>query len=272
MEIIGARLKKARLEKGLTLDEVHKKTKIQLAILKAIEEGGVANVSPIYLKGFIKIYCDFLGVDFKDYYLDTRGASTPAHSEPIADDHPRPISYISSASTKLDTLRSGPSTNRTRLIIIVGLCVLSLVLFITIITMKKKIAATTSHLAAPAQKQQSPPGDSAKSKKTPTGRVTLRPQPLRLGSTTATSGIRLILSAREDCWIKVKSDGKLLYQGILKKGRSDAWQAKERINLSLANAGAVELNINGQIFTGLGKRGQTLNDIVITSREGLVIR
>ena len=34
----GEKIKSARLQKGLSLEEVHKKTKIHLNILKAIEE------------------------------------------------------------------------------------------------------------------------------------------------------------------------------------------------------------------------------------------
>ncbi|MGE5197919.1 MAG: DUF4115 domain-containing protein, partial [Deltaproteobacteria bacterium] len=88
---------------------------------------------------------------------------------------------------------------------------------------------------------------------------------------SAGSGVKLTISAREDCWIKVKSDGKLLYYGILKKGRFDSWQAKDKINLFLGNAGVVDLNANGQVITNLGRKGQVLGDIVIT-KEGLSVR
>ena len=70
MEPIGEKLKKARLEKGLTLEEVHRKTKIHLNVLKAIEEGSLVNFSPVYIKGFLKIYCKFLGIEYSDSLFD----------------------------------------------------------------------------------------------------------------------------------------------------------------------------------------------------------
>ncbi len=70
MESAGARLKKLRLQKGLSLEEVHKQTKIHLDILKAIEEDSLVNFSPVYIKGFLKIYCKFLGVDPRDCVSD----------------------------------------------------------------------------------------------------------------------------------------------------------------------------------------------------------
>ena len=64
----GAELKKIRLEKGIRLEEIHKKTKIHINILKAIEGDSLTDLNPVYLRGFIKIYCNFLGLDPKDYY------------------------------------------------------------------------------------------------------------------------------------------------------------------------------------------------------------
>ena len=59
----GTRLKKLRLEKGISLEEIQKKTKIHPNILRAIEGDAITDLSPIYLKSFLKIYCKFLGVD-----------------------------------------------------------------------------------------------------------------------------------------------------------------------------------------------------------------
>ena len=87
----------------------------------------------------------------------------------------------------------------------------------------------------------------------------------------ASSGIRLAILAKEaDCWIKLKSDGKVVFQNTLKKGRSESWQAKERIEISLGNARAVELQINEKIISNLGRKGKAVKNIVIT-KEGLTI-
>ena len=67
IETAGARLKKIRQERGLSLEDVQKKTKIHLNVLRAIEGDSISDLSPIYLKGFIKIYCSYLGLDVKDF-------------------------------------------------------------------------------------------------------------------------------------------------------------------------------------------------------------
>lgn len=59
---IGAQLKLVRERKGLSLDQVFEITRIQTSILQGIEEGK-SLVAPVFLKGFIKNYARFLGLD-----------------------------------------------------------------------------------------------------------------------------------------------------------------------------------------------------------------
>ena len=80
-----------------------------------------------------------------------------------------------------------------------------------------------------------------------------------------------MVSARENCLVYVKADGKVVFHRVLERGRSNNWKAKERIDLSLGNASAVEIIVNGQRFKDLGRKGQPLKNIVITEKEGLRI-
>lgn len=59
----GVLLKEARQSQGLALESVHEATKIPMDVLRAIEEGyTVRTLSPFYLKGFIKMYAQYLNV------------------------------------------------------------------------------------------------------------------------------------------------------------------------------------------------------------------
>lgn len=67
----GEILRKAREGKGFTLDMIHEATKIPLDILRAIEEGyRVGTLSPFYLRGFVKIYAQFLDLDPEEVLRD----------------------------------------------------------------------------------------------------------------------------------------------------------------------------------------------------------
>jgi cytoskeletal protein RodZ len=63
----GEKLQTARLEKGLTLENVSKGTKIKIDFLKNIEEGEYEKLPSVsYAYGFVRSYAGFLGIPAKE--------------------------------------------------------------------------------------------------------------------------------------------------------------------------------------------------------------
>lgn len=63
----GEKLQQARLEKGLTLEDVAKSTKIKTEFLSFIEEGEYAKLPSVsYAHGFVRNYAKFLGLPEKE--------------------------------------------------------------------------------------------------------------------------------------------------------------------------------------------------------------
>jgi len=63
MKAFGAALKQAREEAGITLDEIHVRTKINLKHLRAIESGDFPSVPQTYVRAFIREYARNVGLD-----------------------------------------------------------------------------------------------------------------------------------------------------------------------------------------------------------------
>ncbi|HEY9649803.1 MAG TPA: helix-turn-helix domain-containing protein, partial [Coleofasciculaceae cyanobacterium] len=64
LEEIGARLRQARIEKSIALEDVAAQTRIQARLLNAIEQGRLDQLpEPVYIRGFIKRYAEALGLD-----------------------------------------------------------------------------------------------------------------------------------------------------------------------------------------------------------------
>lgn len=356
----GARLKKIRLDKGLSLEAVQKQTKINTQVLQALEGDGISTVSPVYLRSFLKIYCRFLGVDPKDFSYAgemhvRETVQAPAPSEPRvpvapavvppavtqekSKPHPEPKRQprpeqsrprqtakpavaqtvkkikayalaVADVSLKGLTAFYGKARKRVRSIkfrvriskemrvylirgiaaVIVLLIVIKLVVLavggIKAALSKRKVrkprpvahavtqqqpvkaaqkpavpAQTPSAPAAPAPKSAAPAAVKTEATKK---------EPIAEQATKQETKIRLIIRAKENSWVFLKSDGKVVFQRILEKGRFETWEAKEKMELSVGNAGGVELDVNGQVFSNLGRRKQALKNIVIT-KEGLKI-
>ena len=274
IETAGARLKKIRQERGLSLEDIQKKTKVHLNVLRAIEGDSISNLSPIYLKGFIKIYCNYLGLDLKEYLGETSQSSKPILNAAVGRDIGERIekkpTLPKDLSVKLGAIR--PSAGLRKIIIYTVMAVVFIFLAGKLIkaisSWHKKVSAKARIfvpvLASPRTTRELLPKEVINKSST-------KNIPKQLKSQKELSqGFILGVFARDKSWVSAKVDGKVVFHGVLARGRSENWQAKEKIELSLGDAGAIELQINDQHFNNLGRRGQSLKNIVI-SKEGLKI-
>jgi cytoskeletal protein RodZ len=361
----GARLKKIRLDKGLSLEAVQKQTKINAQILQALEGDGISTVSPVYLRSFLKLYCAFLGVDPKDYSQtsdirlkdvpqkppsDVPQVRRPVEEKPIAqaparrhtedvlqppqarprvEETPKASAqkrqYARPRAPKKETLTVTFNKIKAYTLAVVDVCakesraayakirskvlsiriskevrvylvrgVVALVVLLIVIKVvvmaasgiksamsKRKVKKQRAPAAHVVRQQPSPqskppvapavaPGAVPFGKKAPETPVDVKKVTSSSEVKKEESKIRLIIRAKENSWINLKSDGKVVFQRILEKGRFETWEAKEKMELSVGNAGGVELDVNGQLFNNLGRRKQALKNIVIT-KEGLHI-
>jgi cytoskeleton protein RodZ len=244
-----------------------------LSILKAIEGDSLTNLSPVYLKGFLKIYSKFLGVDPKDYVDDYREPSYKV-SERIA--RKQVQVEIDKPFFKIPSIKLPPIRLNKKIITVCVYLAIGFIIWMILfnlgkfIASKRKISAK-NNIHSPIQSQQK------------NNKKTIIPQKIQSQAGVLTtkvaaasspkeiiSGISLGIRTHENCWVSLRVDGKLVFQRVLEKGRFESWQAKSKIELSLGNAGVVELEINGQVFSNLGRKGKPLKNILIT-KEGLKI-
>ena len=259
-ESAGERLKKIRLEKGLSLEDIHKKTKIHLDILKAIEEESLLNINPVYFKGFLKIYCKFLGVDPKDYVADYREPQYTVASVSTKKENKTSKMPLSS-SVSLLGFKFFKKINFRKVIRVFLAFVVSLILLRGLFVFGRFVAS--KRVAVSEKDKGASPllGKKGQKIKTASG----APANKILSKT-----VRLGISAKGNCWLQVKVDGKIAFQQVLKKGRFENWEAKQKIELSVGNAGVITLEVNGQPIPPLGRKGQAVKNIIIT-RDGFDI-
>jgi cytoskeleton protein RodZ len=95
---IGPILEKRRLEKGLSLKEVEQATKIRTRYLQGLErEDPTVLPDPVYARGFLKTYANFLGLDGERLSRELRDRRSPRrerqlnHEAPGTSDFDRPL-------------------------------------------------------------------------------------------------------------------------------------------------------------------------------------
>ena len=88
MSELGARLRQARTEKNLSIDDIQALTKIQKRYLHGIEEGNYeAMPGPFYVRAFIRQYADAVGLhgdELLEQYKNEIPAATRTSSPPLA--------------------------------------------------------------------------------------------------------------------------------------------------------------------------------------------
>jgi cytoskeleton protein RodZ len=92
---VGARLRQLRESRGVSLDEIARATRVGRCQLEALEAGDTAELpAPVFVKGFIRAYCEFLGAGPEDvlarYHEIVREPTTASGSRTTLGNRVRP--------------------------------------------------------------------------------------------------------------------------------------------------------------------------------------
>lgn len=236
---IGQTLKKAREDKKLTLEKAQRDTKIQLKVLISLETDDFNKLpNPTYVKGFIKQYAQYLGLDPEPLLNEYASLNPQIPPQEIA---------IKSEDEKIKTAASPAKKKPNLTTIILASIIIVLVAGLGLSKLMGKIAS-----ASKGQKVIS-----AKTSKKE------KPKPLLVKETEP---LKLTITANQDSWMHIKCDGKIVYQSILKTGSSQLFQANEQIVLWVGNAAGLELNLNGH---NLGSPGRGVKRDILITHEGM---
>ena len=241
-ESIGTRLRNARESKKLSLEQVYAKTRIHIDTILALEEDRLQEYSPVYIRGFLKMYSRFLGLDTEVMLKD--------YEEFYQAEAPQlPKQKILAKKIKIDWSKFKIDPQLSKKILIGVAAVVVLIGAVSLLKNIRNRIASRPKVEEEVSKAE----------------VIVKTQEKQKSKFA-----RLAVRANDNCWLKVRLDGKTVYGGTLRKNMAESWQANEKIELSVGSAGAVDLEINGQVIPSLGRKGQMIKNIVIT-RDGFTI-
>ena len=268
---LGARLRRRREAKGLSLEDVSRATKIHVNVLTLIETDRTASLNAVYLKGFLKTYGGYLGENVSALLalLPTTPSLPVQLTPPPARRFDRPRAVASSASTILQTLTRGFQRLPwrpliTSAVVIAALWMGGARLRASRIRHHAQPAASARRGAAvPVRPSSKPsvkpkPATAARAAKPKTQTTTPAPP-------TANAPVRLTVRVQSMTWMRVWADGVIVAQQVLLPGARETWLAHQDIVLWLGDAGGVTLELNGRPLGAPGKRGEIVRALRITS-------
>ncbi len=244
-ETLGQRLKSAREAKELTLEEASKKTKLHINVLSAIEGDRIETITnSFYAKAFIKSYAQFLGLSEDELVRGfISGAKKPA----------KQVLF-------LEGKKEREAFDIIGILKFFSVVLVSIILLLSVLTFAKSFA----------KKQKTAKPKKVASKTVAQTKEVKKATPAK-ESTVVKEGLILIIFAKEDTWLQLKRDGKIIFKGVLAKDKKETWKAKDRFELWVGNAGGVVLNLNGKELSSPGKKGEIIKNIVIT-KEGMKVK
>jgi cytoskeleton protein RodZ len=222
---IGNSLREARLRQGYELPRVEADTKIRAKYLKALEEERF-EVLPgeTYVKGFLRTYAEYLGLDGQ-LYVDEFNSRFTREEEPLAPPRPR-----------RQTSRSRAVESNFVIVALAGIIAVTI-----LVVVAWKFGSSGAESSTPPLGGAVPPADTTG---TTSQQDTSTPPPSRQHKT------KLVLYADGgDSWLRVRSrsaTGKLLYEGTLQAGQTQRFVDDKRLWVQLGAPAYLKGTVNGK--------------------------
>jgi cytoskeletal protein RodZ len=242
---VGAVLRAARLKRGQSIEAVAQQTRIPKRYLESLENDRLDEFPAfVYMRGFLKSYCDHLDVSFDELWAKIQPATpsappaagatspsgapsstpapggksatpAPASSDPAAPT-PAPHHAPPSAHTPAPHAPHAPGGSSAAGAVVFAL---ALAVGLGVWMFKNRAAAPSAHPA------ETPPR-------------ALMPLP-RTAEQPAV-GLRAV----DDAWVRVSVDDAVVFEGRLPRGAAMEWKPTKVISLRTTAAGSLRLTVN----------------------------
>ncbi len=232
MSALGERFRAAREARGLTLSDVAEQIRIRSVYLAAIEdEDWDAIGAPVYVRGFLRTYGRYLGLDPEDAVADfnrSLAASASAQAQPASTYYPpsRPLSPMVWVAG------------------IVAVVLVALVIY-SYLGLRKNahgpLAAAT--------------GRSPVASQVPLAQASASSGAVAVAKASVPNTLTLRFASAS--WVRVTIDGSVRVEGTFPKGTVKTFSGKSAL-IRAGNAGGIDVSLDGKAAGKLGAVGQVI--------------
>lgn len=268
---LGAALRMARSDRGLSLEQVEQETKIRKRYLKGLENDDYSVLpDAVYAQGFLKTYANYLGLNGQELADELKRRRRPRRER-----HTGTTDFRKSGFDE-PLIHPGGLTGAERRSISTA-SMLSLVVFLLVVGLVVGAlyyigsSSTTSNgdqnLPSEREKKQSDKrqdgsGENAAEKDNVANAEAPKPGSAGAGTNEKNAPpdkLEVLVSVEEaESWLRITSDGVVVYEQVAQPGFSQKFEADREVSLETGNAGAVTVEVNGQDVGPLGADGEVL--------------
>lgn len=253
---VGTTLKAAREQRGLSLEQVARSTKIRAATLRAIEANQMDRLpGGIFTRGFLRAYAREVGVDGEEAVR-----TYMAEFEPPQEVAPPPVAettWDEAAAAQLRERMNADGIGASVRMLLVGVTAV-----VALIGYNAFGEAAVNSLTSLIVTQPPP---------------VVRPEPVRTPAPVATSGtpapapvvtpppdppvvpqspVHVEIETTGECWVQAWADGASTLAQLLPEGERHVFDANEELVIRIGDAAALAYTVNGKPGRPLGVSGQ----------------
>jgi transcriptional regulator with XRE-family HTH domain len=252
MASLGQELKKEREARNISIEEMATATKIVGRYLKALEEDRLGDMpGGFFIKGIIRTYVRYLGLDEEAVlarYEEAGFLETPARNRGGA------------AGDIKFSLPDAKRNNRILVYAVIGAALIIILLALMFLwrahrPRPRTKPASQAAVVIPQAEPYSPP---------PAEKPPAEPAQTEVKQEEQ-KGLAMDISFQAETWMQVFTDGKPKVTGLFPAGQEVRIEAEREIRIDVGNAGGLTFQLNGKPGRALGKLGQVITNIRITT-------
>jgi cytoskeleton protein RodZ len=245
---LGSVIRQARIDAGLSIDDLSERTSIRAGLLKEIESDDFTKCGgETYARGHLRNIAPLLKMDagvLLELYENEQSMQPRGIQEMLAENNVM-TNPVDKKTISWKTLAG------------ISLATLALLGAVQIIISNSKTTEISSPEAVATESATADPTNTSEAQPTPT--ATSTPTTVRDTYSSGTGVSVKVAASRGNSWLFVSdANGTTLYSGQIRSGQNLNFSSSTRVSLKVGNAGAVDVSVNGKGAQQIGDDGEVI--------------
>ena len=249
---LGSVIRQARIDAGLSIDDLSERTSIRAGLLKEIESDDFTKCGgETYARGHLRNIAPLLKMDagvLLELYENEQSMQPRRIQEMLAENNVM-TNPVDKKTISWKTLAG------------ISLATLALLGAVQIIISNSKTTEISSPEAVATESATAEATNTPEAQPTPTSTPTATSTPTTVRDTYSSgTGVSVkVAASRGNSWLFVSdANGTTLYSGQIRSGQNLNFSSSTRVSLKVGNAGAVDVSVNGKSAQQIGDDGEVI--------------